>query len=271
MQKVSRNTYVETGFRGCNTGFVVTKDGVVLIDTPQFPADAVKWQQEISRRGEIRYLINTEPHGDHFSGNYFFSGNVVAHEGTREAILATSVEQLKERVNQTDRQSLPLMEGFRFRPPTITLSERLTLYLGEHTFQLIHLPGHSPFQVAVYMPEEKVVFTSDNVSYKIQPWLHQALPYDWLNSLKQLQQLDAEVLVPGHGGTCNRDYIPELSAYIQDWIDTITNAIKQGMSVEEAQDKISFLDRYPMSPGSEAMGPQLQRMNVARLYEVLKQ
>ncbi len=269
MQKISDNVYAETGFQGCNPGFVVTSDGVVMIDTPQMPADAVRWRDEIAKHGPVRYLINTEPHGDHFTGNYFFEGTVVAHEGVREAILASSVEQIMERLRQMAPDSLSLMAGFSYRPPTITLSERLTLYVGEHTFQLIHVPGHTPFQVAVYIPEERVVFTSDNVFYRVQAYLHQAVPYEWLDSLKRLGELQADVMVPGHGEVCDRSYIPEMSAFIQAWIDAVTEAIDQGMSLEEAQDKVSLLDRYPMQPGSEAMGEQLQRMNVARLYEVL--
>ncbi len=270
IQKISDNVYAETGFRGCNPGFVVTKEGVVMIDTPQMPADAIKWRDEISKHGAVRYLINTEPHGDHFTGNYFFEGTVIAHEGVKEAILAASVEQLKERLKQTAPQSLPLIEGYSYRPPTITLSQRLTLYLGDHTFQLIHVPGHTPFQVAVYIPEERVVFTSDNVFSKVQAWLQQALPYEWLDSLKRIQELEADVLVPGHGSICDRSYIPEMSAFIQAWIDAVAKAINQGMSLEEAQDKISFIDRYPMEAGSEPMAQQVQHMNVARLYEVLK-
>ncbi|MBI2329091.1 MAG: MBL fold metallo-hydrolase [Chloroflexi bacterium] len=270
MAKITANVYAETGFRGCNPGFVVTREGVVMIDTPQMPADAIKWRDEIAQYGPVRYLINTEPHGDHFSGNYFFEGTVVGHEGTREAILAASVEQLKERLRQTDPESLALLKDYRYRPPTITLSQRLTLYVGEHTFQLINIPGHTPYQVAVYIPEERVVFTSDNVFYKVQAWLHQALPYQWLDSLKLLEELEADVLVPGHGKLCDRSYIPEMRAFVQDWIDTVKAAIKQGISLEEAQDKISFLDRYPMEGGSEPMGQQVQRWNVARLYEVLQ-
>ncbi len=167
--------------------------------------------------------------------------------------------------------SLPLMDGYSYRPPSITLSERLTLYVGEHTFQLIHVPGHTPFQVAVFIPEERVVFTSDNVFYKVQAWLHQALPYEWLESLKQIGELEADVLVPGHGEICDRSYIPEMSAFIQAWIDTVSEAIDKGMSLEEAQDKVSLLDRYPMQPGNEAMGQAVQQMNVTRLYEVLKE
>ncbi len=241
-----------------------------MIDTPQMPTDAIKWRDEISKPGVVRYLINTEPHGDHFTGNYFFQGTVIAHEGTRQAILAASVEQLKERLKQTAPQSLPLIEGFSYRPPTITLSQRLTLYLGDHTFQLIHVPGHTPFQVAVYIPEERVVFTSDNVFGKVQAWLHQALPYEWLDSLKRIQELEADVLVPGHGIICDRSYIQEMSDIIQAWIDAVTAAINQGMSLEEAQDKVSLLDQYPMGPGMEPMAQMVQRMSIARLYEVLK-
>jgi len=270
MQKITANVYAETKFRGCNPGFVVTKEGVVMIDTPQMPADAIKWRDEIAKYGTVRYLINTEPHGDHFTGNYFFKGTVVAHEGTREAILAASVAQLKERLKQTAPESLSLIKRFNYRPPTITLSQRLTLYLGDHTFQLINLPGHTPYQVAVYIPEERVVFTSDNVFGKVQAWLHQAVPYQWLDSLKRLQELEADVLVPGHGELCDRSYLPEMSAFIQDWIDAVTAAIKQGMSLEEAQNKISFLHRYPMEGGSEPMAQQVQRMNVAGLYQALK-
>jgi len=37
MQKITSNVYAETGFTGYNPGFVVTKEGVVMIDTPQMP------------------------------------------------------------------------------------------------------------------------------------------------------------------------------------------------------------------------------------------
>lgn len=270
MQRITENVYAETGFRGCNPGFVVTKDGVVMIDTPQMPTDAVGWRDEIAKYGRVRYLINTEPHGDHYTGNFFFKGTVVAHEGTREAILNSSAEQLMERLKQMAPENLPLMKGFKYRPPTITLSERLTLYVGKHTFQLINVPGHTPYQVAVYIPEERVVFTSDNVFYKVQAWLQQALPFEWLESLKRIGELDADVLVPGHGEICDPSYLPEMGAFIQAWIDAVTEAIKKGMSLEEAQEKVSLKDRYPMQPGSEPMIEMVQRMNVARLYEVLK-
>jgi len=269
MQKVTDNVYVETGFQGSNNTFVVTKEGVVMIDTPQVPTDAITWRDEIAKHGKVRYLINSEPHGDHFTGNFFFEGTVVAHDGVREAILASSVEQLKERTEQTAPDTLPLLEGFAFRPPDITFSQRLTLHLGNHTFELINLPGHSPYQIAVYIPEEKVVCTSDNVVYKTQPFLHQALPYEWLDSLKKLRELDADILVPGHGEVCDSSYLPEMSALVQAWIDVVKEAIDRGMSLDEAVKDKALLEKYSIPVGPEPMGPMVVRMSMTRLFEVL--
>jgi cyclase len=270
MQKVTKNVYAETNFQGCNPGFVVTSDGVVMIDTPQMPTDAIKWREKIEKHGHIRYLINTEPHGDHFTGNYFFKGTVVAHEGTRQAILAASVQQTKERLKTTSPADYILMKRFKFRPPTITFTKEMTLYVGNHTFQLINLPGHTPYQVAVFIPEEKVIFTSDNIFYKVTTWMQQAVPYEWIDSLKKMAELDARVLIPGHGEICDTSYIPEMCARVQEWIDAVDKLVKRGMSLEEIQDKFTFRDRYAWEHGREAMTSMIHKMNVARLFEVLK-
>jgi glyoxylase-like metal-dependent hydrolase (beta-lactamase superfamily II) len=270
MQKLTENVYAEVGFRGCNPGFVVTADGVVMIDTPQRPSDALKWKEIISKFGPVRYVINTEPHRDHFATNMYFDGVVVAHEGTREAILSMPVQQLVDYIGMIDPDSKESLAGYSLRAPTVTLTQQLNLYVGKHSFQIIHMPGHTPYQVAVYIPQEKVVFTSDNVFGKVQAWLPQAMPYDWLESLGRLKQLDVDILVPGHGEICNRQYLDEMSGYIKEWIDAVDAAIKKGLSLEEAQNTITIGDRYPMEAGTESMAQVVPRANVARLYQVLK-
>ena len=269
MKQITENVYAETGFRGANCTFVTTSEGIVMIESPQVPEEAVRWRDEIAKHGMVRYLINTEPHGDHFSGNHFFQGTVVGHEGTRQAILAANVEQFKTRMAEMSPASASLLGGFGFRAPTITLSERLTLYVGRHTFQLIHMPGHSPYQVAVYMPEEKVACTSDNIVYKTQPFLHQALPLEWLESLKRYQELDAKFLVPGHGDVCDKSYIPEMAAQIQSWVNAVTHMLKEGMSLKEAQGDLALLEQHGIQLGAGERGRQVARMSLAHLYEVM--
>ncbi len=272
MQKVSENVYAETGFRGCNPGFVVTSEGVVMIDTPQMPANALAWREEVARHGEVRYLINTEPHIDHFMGNYFFNGTGIAHEGVREAIVAAmgNVEQAREWLAREVPDLSSELKDFTFKPPAITFSERMTLRVGGHTFELIHMPGHTPYQAAVFIPEERVVFTSDNVFCRVQTFLQQAVPYEWLESLERLETVDADVLVPGHGAICDKSYIPEMRSIIQAWIDAVQGAIDEGLTVEEAQEKLTNVDPYSLESGIEGFAQQLPRINVARLYQVLK-
>src|SRR5882724_7421450 len=72
MRKVGDNSFTEIYFAGCNPGVVETNDGYVMIDSPQQPIDAVRWRERLEEKAPIRYLINTEPHGDHISGNAYF-------------------------------------------------------------------------------------------------------------------------------------------------------------------------------------------------------
>lgn len=269
MQQVGANVYAETGFRGCNPGFVTTSEGLVMVDSPQNPSDVMRWREQMRDKGEIRYLINTEPHVDHVAGNFFFAVPVIAHEGFGEALSSLTTEGIREWVRSGDPEGVSLMEGYFLRKPSITFSERLFLHLGDHTFEVIHLPGHTASQSAVYIPEERVVFTGDNIFHRCQAFFHEAYPEEWLRSLKRIGELDVDTIVPGHGEVCDKSYIGEQASFIEEWMGVVKQAIGQGLSKEEAQDTISFLDRYPMDIGIEWLGPEVQRWNVARLYDLL--
>jgi len=267
MNQVTKNVYVETGYRGCNPGFVVTSEGVVMIDTPQIPRDALAYREIVLKYGKPVYLINTEPHGDHFTGNFFFDTAIcIAQQGTRDAIMKTQLDALKERIKLMDPGFEPQLGSYRIKLPTVTFSQSMRLYVGDHTFELIHLPGHTASETAVFIPEERAIFAGDNIFNRVQTFLHEALPKEWLKSLKTLKTFDADHYIPGHGEVCTKAYLKKQASFIKEWIAAIKEAIQKGWSLEEAQQRISFLARFPMGQGLEAFGPELQKMNVARLY-----
>lgn len=271
IKKLSENVYCEIGgLRGCNHSFVVTGDGVVMIDTPQFPSDAVRFRDEINRHGKLRYVVNIEPHADHFAGAGFFEGTVIGHEGTREIIQSAPVQPLIDTLAQSDPAGVPLLGEFKLRPPSVSVSGRMTLYLGKHTIQLISAPGHTPHQLAVYVPEEKMLFMGDNVVRQMIFMPPDSLPYDWIKSLTMLQELDVEVLVPGHGEICEKSYLSKAIEGVQLFIDTVSGAINKGLSLEEAQKTIDLSGRFPPSllPADRLM--QMQRTNISSLYSYLK-
>ena len=269
MKQVSKRGFVETERMGCNFGYVRTDKGLVLIDTPQRPSDAIKYRGEIEQLNQkVRFIVNTEPHGDHIAGNFFFSAVGVAHQRTRQQMASLSVDDLKARFKEIDPDFVPAMDSYRIAHPEITFTESMSFHLGNPEVVLIHLPGHTAGETAVFIPEERVVFTGDNLFYQTQTYLHDALTREWLSSLERLKQLEVDILIPGHGEVCAKEYIDQQAAFIREWVAAVKSAREKGWTLEEAQERISFLDRFPMPIKREYFGPQLQKNNVTRLYHL---
>jgi cyclase len=267
--QLTANVYVETGFHGANVGYVTTGDGVVMIETPFRPTDAIAWRSEIESKGPLRYLIYTEPHNDHYTGGFFFAAPAIAHDIAREVMLAADINEIRETIAAIDPEGLALMDNYRVNVPVITFSERLTLYLGRHSFQLIHMPGHTAGQIAVFVPGEKVVFTGDNVTYRLQGFLHEADPFAWLDSLQRLGELEVDFIVPGHGDVCDKSYLKEQSGYIQGCVDAVRKAIDRGWSRDEAVARVSFSSPYPHDPDAAQVEKHLTEVGIANLYDRL--
>ncbi len=269
IKQLTPNVYVTYGMRGCNPGFVTTRQGNVIIDSPWMPSEVIRWHKEIASMGEVRYLINTEPHPDHCTGNGFLPGIGVAHRGIRDALLLRSLEGIERQIKDMDPQGAYLMKEYKMKLPEITFTQRLSLHLGDHSFELLNLPGHTASQTAVYIPEERVVFTGDNVVYKVKTWLAEAKPYPWLQSLKRIEELPVDIIVPGHGDdVCHKSYLKEQARIIRRWIAAIKQAIKQGMSQEETEKRVGLLPPDPYPPDGKTATSYVDKLNVARLYEL---
>jgi cyclase len=267
MEKITENVHVGMTFRSCNTSYVVTSDGVVVIDTPMVPSEAKQYREEILKHGDIKYVINNEPHPDHIAGNCWMGGTLVGQEGTREAILKVSREFLEHNFKMMAPDALPLPKEFYFRTPDITFSSELTIYLGRHTFHLFHVPGHTPSETAVYVPEERVLFTSDNVVVGM-PIMFQAVPRGWLKSLERLQKLDFDKVVPGHGPVQDKSYLKVMHDNVAYYIDQIEAAIAKGWSLEQTKEKVTFAERWPLPPGDPMK--VMRHESIEHAYEVLK-
>ena len=270
MEQLTANVFVDTQKKGANHGIVETSEGLVLIDTPHKPSDALRLRAEIERRGKLRYIINTEPHGDHWTGNAFFDVPVVAQEGVRSRILGTDLTAHVARIASFGPEEPKLVQNYRPNAPVITFENEMKLHVGNHTFHMVHMPGHTPYQAAVIVEEEGMVFTSDNIFCKVQTWIQEGRPDHWLQSLDRLRALREEIFVPGHGPVCGKNYLNEQGAFIEEWLEYVRGGIARGMDKEQcAANLTAFTDRYPMDVAQEGMAPHVMRLNVANLYDYL--
>ncbi len=267
MDKLTPNAYAGFKFRGCNSGFIVTTEGVVMVDTPMLPSEAKAWRQEVSRFGELKYIINNELHNDHVAGSCWMGGTLISSEITREAIKHHRKEILEEQMKWMAPDALPLDKDFRYRLPDIAFTGELTLYLGKHTIRIIPMPGHTPGETAVYVPEERIVFVSDNVITGM-PIMINAVPDEWLKSLKKLQMLDVDKIVPGHGPVCGKEQIQKFSDDLQYCISQVKAAMDKGWSLKEIQEKVTMSERFPTGPGDPMK--QMRHESLAGLYKALK-
>jgi cyclase len=274
MRRVSKNAFAEIYFWGCNPGYVVTSDGVVMIDTPQQPIDAVRWRERLEEHGPIRYLINTEPHIDHIAGNAYFPGvevitqTLLQDRYTQSIPMMTSNDRL-ETMKQADPDSVWLFNhpSYPPNPPTRTFTDELTLHLGDHTIQCLHIPGHTAPQTAVLLPDEGIVYTGDNIFHQCKTFIQEADPWEWLAALERIGQLDVELIVPGHGEPCGKEYLKEQAEIIQTWVGAVEDFVRRGLTEEEAlKEPAPQADPYPIGQRLFPRSAAVDGMNVSNLY-----
>jgi cyclase len=240
--------------------------------------------------GPIRYLINTEHHVDHIFGNYFFkgAGTVVNHQGLYERFMvvypeldpfAYAYESLPgENAKGTDlddSESLALWpdRDEYYRDPnkgTIVFTGDLTLRVGDHTFNLLHTPGHTPGQLAVHVPEDRVVFTGDTIFSGCQTWLMTSNVEQWLAALERIRTLDVDWIVPGHGPVVSKQYLDVQRSHLMEWKTAVATAVANGWTREETVERVNFKDRFgPVDIGQGYMLDYIQNLNAGTLYDKL--
>jgi len=281
MENVTPNVFTTTKLRGCNPSFVTTSDGVVVIDTPQLPTKAVEMRKLAEAHGPIRYLINTEHHVDHIFGNYWFkgAGAVVEHQGVYDNFMvvtpdldpyAYALEAIP--ADDPDGAGITPDRDTYFADPnkgTIVFTGDLTLKVGDHTFHLLHTPGHTPGQVAVYVPEERAVFTGDTIFSECATWLMTSDVDQWVAALDRIRALDVDRVIPGHGPVTSKEYLYTQRAMLLEWKTAVAVAIGKGWSREETVARVSFAERYPVDIGQGYMMDYIQTLNAGTLYDKL--
>jgi cyclase len=139
------------------------------------------------------------------------------------------------------RDVLPKIKTIRLVLPTITFDQQLTLHRGGRTIQILYFGrGNTRGDVAVYLPREKVLVTGDLLVHPV-PFAYGSFLGEWIGALKKLRELDADVIIPGHGPVMrDKEYIGTVIELLEAVVGQVQDAFKRGLSLEETRKAVKL-------------------------------
>ena len=255
-----------------NAAFVVTPEGVLVVDALGSPVLARELLAEIRRitSAPVRYVVLTHYHADHIYGLQVFKeagATILAHH---DAQWYLNSETAALRLQASREEMAPAIDlETRLVPADRWIDKPLTLTLGGTEFVLQPVgPAHTPEDMVVWMPQRKLMFAGDLVFRGRVPFVGQADSGRWIQALDTLLAFDAKLIIPGHGPATTsaradlqltRDYL----AYLR---KTMGEAAQNMDPFEEAYARTDWsrFDKLPLFNAAN-------RMNAYNTYLLMEQ
>jgi glyoxylase-like metal-dependent hydrolase (beta-lactamase superfamily II) len=242
-----------------NNLIVITSDGVLVADGQNSPEATKKMVDAIHllTPQPIKYVVVCSEHGDHTGGNEAFPST------------ATFISSPASQASLARQAKTPATNGRKTIVPTQTVADRRILKMGSTEIQILNNGrSHTGGDLEVYLPREKVLFTSESFSSRIFPSMANAYPSEWIQTVKKLQQIDATFVVPGHGFL---DPVPNMTRELAEFekaleyvVGEVTRVHRTGASVEEGLKQVNW-GPYATWSIAERNGPNAFR----RIYDEL--
>lgn len=274
-EKIAADTYVffgameNFGFDNhgaiSNTAFVVTDDGVVVIDTgpSRLYGQAMRASiADVTDKPVVQVYI-THAHPDHFLGNSAF-------EDVPIAALAGTIEMTR-RVGADLASNLYNLVGAAMRgtsavAPTEIVENGQTAVFADHELQMIAVSGHTDADLMVLDTNTGVLFAGDIAFHDRAATTPNADLDAWQQALAATGKRDFKLIVPGHGPV-SRDAAPlqQTSAYLH-WLRAhFQDAARQGKSQAEV-----LFDTLPPRWAALAVEPGEYQRSVSHLYPAIE-
>jgi glyoxylase-like metal-dependent hydrolase (beta-lactamase superfamily II) len=126
--------------------------------------------------------------------------------------------------------------------------------------------NHSNNSIVMRFPRERLLFAVDFIpvnSYAFRTFPDAYMP-DWIDSLRVVETMDFDVLVPGHGPLGTKANVVMFREYLQDLRAEVTRYAREGKSVDEIKQLVTL-------PKYAAWGPKdWLPLNVEGMYRLVQ-
>lgn len=278
MREISPGIFVETDQRGANYGAVLTDEGVIVIDTPIVPKQAVAFRDELKRVAggkPFLYIINTDHHRGHIVGNqYFVPTPVVAHDIAWKHMKGYG-DNFKQRVVDSFKKEPEIQAQFdtiQIIVPKITFSHRLDIVRGGRDLRIIKVGGHTAATSVIWLPDERILFVGDAVWVDQHPYMAQANSKEWLDGLTFIRKFKADQIVPGRGPVCGREATERMSEYIRYMRARARTFHRQGKTKQETVQTVlrEVVGWFPISPMLRSKTKSQIKQGIGRIWNELE-
>jgi glyoxylase-like metal-dependent hydrolase (beta-lactamase superfamily II) len=228
--------------RAGNAGFIITEQGVVVVDTTNSPFHARDLLYEIRQRTDVpvRLVIDMGPQSDQMLGNEVFAEQ-------RAAILSTATAAVKMHRYQDEMMHRiaidPLfssrMRGIHFTFPDRTFAETMSFSVGGQEIRVVSLhcglPGKMEGNAAVFLPQAKVAFLGDLYVNGYVPRIDSLDIRRWIAVLGEVENWRAAVYVPSHGSPGTKADLERFRGFLE-WLQgRVQGGIRQGKSLTQVE------------------------------------
>ena len=236
-----------------NCGIIVTTEGVVLIDTGQTAVDTREVAEVVKKLTPlpVRFIIDTETHPDHTYGHFLFSPPAVVI-GAEGAGAEMNQSYDPERWAKQTPEIQAAAKGFRLIPPQIEYGDKLTLRLGERTFELLNLGTvHSLANTAIWLPSERVLFSA---SVAVPGQINTIRPHtniaDMFKVMDMMKALNPEVVIPGHGAPGGTEIFDNYERFLTLLLQRVGAMMREGKTLDQIKQELR-MPEYENLPGEK--------------------
>ena len=236
-----RKAQTEPEFTGCNQGWSVFREFVLVIDA-NFPDQATGVIAEIRKVTDkpIRYIFDTHYHGDHADGNmkYTQQGAIaVASERSGPLFETKGLDGF-----QKSQKEKPDEYGkLSYTRPTVYFPRKLIIDDGEMRVELLYFGhAHTAGDAVAWLPRQRILFTGDACVNGAFNYTGDSNTESWITVLNAMEELDPVVIAPGHGELARRDLIGTQRRYFSELRATIKKMGDGGKTLEQIKQTIDL-------------------------------
>jgi glyoxylase-like metal-dependent hydrolase (beta-lactamase superfamily II) len=218
-----------------NTGFVIGDTGVVVIDAQMFLPTAKAELEEIAKitPKPVNAIILTHSDPDHINGlpAYPRGMDIIAQENAKA--------EIQQVVEDPNSNGFPPPADIKNYLPTRTVRDTDSMVLNGVSVVLIHTgPAHTDGDLAIYLPSQKIVFAGDLLTPAVgaYPGIHlnkHGSSLGWIEAMKAILALDADIYVAGHGELLSKDALINRLKASEERRTQIKTLFDQGKTLDE--------------------------------------